>query len=397
MRKLLVLPGDCDTLGGTLVSLSLLIKGFERCSESKNLRVFARCGSFLEKYLREAGQGSCLQIIQSQNQTQFVKHALQWVIEQPRDWPLLLDNCVDRRLMPMLMLTAPALRLSRRPVYHFCHDLALSYNPLGYLIRKLAFTSLSPVTICNSQFTAEHIGRLMNNVRGILYQPIDPERFNDQPPLGSPPIELQTILRSGARVILTPSRLNRPGIVNDKNLQALIPLLAHLKANGHLYHGVVIGEDRSPNQVHTRALLENAELSKVADRLTILPPTFAIEDYYKYADVVVTLAPREPFGRTVIEAIACSVPVVGSRTGGIGEILNHFAPEWTVDPNDPVAAAETIVRIAADPNTSNVLAQGKSWVKTQCSVLGYARGIMEITGLAPTGHALVEPQLSRQT
>jgi hypothetical protein len=76
--------------------------------------------------------------------------------------------------------------------------------------------------------------------------------------------------------------------------------------------------------------------------------------------------------------------------------LNHFAPEWTVDPNDPVATAETIVRIAADPNTPNVLAQGKSWVKTQCSILGYARGIMEITGLAPANRALVEPQFSIQ-
>jgi glycosyltransferase involved in cell wall biosynthesis len=127
-----------------------------------------------------------------------------------------------------------------------------------------------------------------------------------------------------------------------------------------------------------------------------LPPSFAIEQYYKYADVMVTLAPREPFGRVVVEAIACGVPVVGSQTGGIGEILHHFAPEWTVDPNDPVAVAEAIVRITADPNTPNILAQGKSWVKTQCSVESYARRIMEITGIAPTVRTLVEPQVRTQ-
>lgn len=96
---------------------------------------------------------------------------------------------------------------------------------------------------------------------------------------------------------------------------------------------------------------------------------------------MITLAPREPFGRTVVEAIACGVPVVGSQTGGIGEILHHFAPEWTVDPNDPVAAAEAIVHIAADPNTPNILAKGRHWVETHCSTVGYARKIMEITGL----------------
>lgn len=382
MRKLLVLPGSCDTLGGTLVSLSLLIKGFERCGVSECLRVLVQTGSFSERYLREAGQGTYLQLIKSHNQTQFVKHALRWVSEQPSDWPLLLDNCVERQLMPAIALAAPTLRLSRRPVYHFCHDLALSYNPLGYLVRKFAFTCLSPDAICNSQFTAEHICHLMTNVRGILYQPVDTERFNDRSP-ADPPTALEPILRSGARVMLTPSRLSQPGIVNDKNLRALIPVLAQLKATGHYYHGVVIGEDSSPGQMHTRALLENAESLGVADRFTVLPPTVTIEDYYKYADVVVTLAPREPFGRTVVEAIVCGVPVVGSRTGGIGEILNHFAPEWTVDPNDPVAAAEAIVRIAADPNTPNILTQGKRWVEAHCTTVGYARRMMEIAGLEP--------------
>lgn len=396
MKKLLVLPGSTNTLGGTLVTLSLLIKGFEYCGTSEHLCVLVQSGSLMERYLREAKQEACLKLIPAQNQRQFIKCALQWVNEQPKDWPLLLDNCVERSLIPTIAMAAPALRISGRSIYHFCHDLALSYNHLGYLTRKLAFMCLSPRAVCNSRFTAGHISRLMSDIRGILYQPVDIQRFNNQAPSTPPSVELQPILRSGARVMLTPSRLNQPGSVNDKNLRSLIPVLAHLKATGHFYHGVVIGEDKSAGQIYTQALLESAVISGVADRFTVLPPVVAIEDYYKYANVVVTLAPREPFGRTVVEAIACGVPVVGSRTGGIGEILNHFAPSWTVDPNDPVATAETIVRIAADPNTPNVLAQGKSWVKTQCSILGYARGIMEITGLAPANRALVEPQFSIQ-
>ncbi|NEQ86623.1 MAG: glycosyltransferase family 4 protein, partial [Moorea sp. SIO2I5] len=350
---------------------------------AEQMCVLVKSDSPMEMYLRKVGQGSYLKTIPGEKQKHFVKHALQWVVKQPRDWPLLLDNCVGRKQIPLIMLAAPALRLSARPVYHFFHDLALSYHPLGYLVRTLAFHLLSPVAICNSKFTAEHIHPLVGNVWGILYQPLDLERFNPCPS-GSPPPELQAILRSGARLMLTPSRINKPEMINDKNLQALIPVLAHLKAIGHFYHSVVIGEDRSPGQINSHALLKSAEQAGVADRFTILPPTFVIEDYYKCADVVVTLAPREPFGRTVIEAIACAVPVVGSRTGGISEILQNFAPEWLVDPNNPVATAETIVRIATDPNTSTVLAKGQSWVKTQCSLVGYARRIMEITGLNPT-------------
>jgi len=379
-RQLIIIPGYCDGLGGTLISLSLLIMGFERCGASGQLCVLVRSGSLMHRYLTDAGQDYLLKVIESEDQIQFFKLALRWARQQPRDWPLLLDNCVWRDYLPILTLAAPALRLSGRPVYHFCHDLGLSHNQLGYLARKVTFTCLAPGAICNSKFTAEHIRYMMGKIRGIVYQPVDTQRFNHRPSV-APPVGLEPILRSGAFVMLTPSRLNKPGTVNDKNLRALIPVLVQLKANGHHYHSVVVGEDGSPKQTYTRDLLEIAERSGVADRFTILPPTVTIEDYYKYADVVVTLAPREPFGRTVVEAIACGLPVVGSHTGGIGETLSHFAPEWTVACNDPVAAAETIIRVAADPNTPNILARGRHWVEARCSVEGYAQQMIDITGL----------------
>lgn len=327
-------------------------------------------------------QGFCLQLIQAQNQPQFVKRAFQWVNEQPGDWPLLLNNCASRKTLPVIALATPALRLSGRPVYYFFHDLARSYNPLGNLARKFTFAFLSPSAICNSEFTAKYVrNNLLPEIRGIINGSLDMQQFNDCPPSGPPPANLQPILQSGARVMLTPSRISETGNFNDKNLRALIPVLAQLKSTGHYYHGVIIGRDSSPGQTRTQALLKQAECLGVADRFTVLPPTFAIENYYKHADVVVTLSLQEPFGLTVVEAIACGVPVVGSQTGGIGEILHNFAPEWTVDPNDSVATAEAIVRIAADPDTPNILTQGKRWVETHCSMVDNARRMIEITGL----------------
>lgn len=387
MRKLIVLqaPESHNALGGTTVSLSLMIKGFAQHDAIEQLCVPVLADSLLEQYLRQAGQASCMQLIQVKDQSQFMKDALAWIRQQPHDWPLLLESCISRRVLRSMALAAPTLRLSGRPIYHFFHDLASSYNPLGNLFRKLIFASLSPGAICNSQFTANHVrNNLVSEICGVLYQPVDLEQFNNCPPAGPPPAELEPILRSGARIMLTPSRISKPEKFNDKNLRGLIPVLADLKSAGHNYHGVVIGQDFSPNQTRTRVLLEFAEHLGVADRFTVLPPTFAIKDYYQYADVVVTLAPREPFGRVVVEAIACGVPVIGSRTGGIGETLGHFAPEWTVEPADPVAAAEAIVRVANDPQTSNLLAKGRHWVETECSPMDYAHKLMKITGLSST-------------
>lgn len=379
-KKLFVIPGYCNVLGGTTVSLLMLAKGFALCGLSEQLCVIIHKDSFLEKYFRDAGLDNCVKLIEATNNNVFLKRALQWVGKQPKEFPLMLDNCVWRNSLPTLTLAAPSLRLSRRKLYHFCHDLALSYNYLGYLARKITFASLSPSAICNSQFTAEHIRSLMPNIQGILYQPVDFEKFNSDIS-STPPDALKFIVNSGVRIMLTPSRINKPKIVNDKNLRALIPVLSHLKKMGENYHAVVIGEDQSPENVYSQDLFESAKKAGVADRFTILPAALNIEDYYKYADIVVTLAPREPFGRTVVEAIACGIPVVGSNTGGINEILQNFAPEWTVNPDESAAVAKTIVDIANNPHKKELLAKGRDWVESQCSLKSYAQGMMQLTSL----------------
>lgn len=381
MRKLIVLPGYCDNLGGVLISSSMLSVGFKSEQISERLCLLARSGSLMEQYLRQTGQDYCLQTIPARNRLEFVKRSLLWVQQQPPDYPLLLDNCVSRELIPALIRAAPALRWSGRSVHHIFRDLALSYNPLGRWARKLAFACLNPVAICNSQFTAQHIRQHLVPIQAILYPPIDLQRFKPRHQSDSPPANLKPILELGAQIILTPSRISEPDKVNDKNLRALLPVLAHLKALGHRYHAVVIGQDASPGKTRTADLLNLAQNLEVADCFTVLPPTFEIENYYRYANVVLTLAPREPFGRTVGEAIACGVPVVGSNTGGVGEILHHFAPQWTCEAHNPLAVAETIIRLSADPNTPNLLAQGQNWLKNNCNVTSYTRKIVEITGL----------------
>jgi glycosyltransferase involved in cell wall biosynthesis len=379
MNKLIILPGSYDTLGGTLITLSLLVNGFENLNKHKQILVLAPSESLITKYFEKLGRDYCLVRISSNSQSDFFKKALEWIFKQDINSALMLDNCVYNYLLLTFLTKSIKLRFSGIYTYHFCHDLAPSNNIFGYFARKLIFGFIAPKAICNSSFTAKNIRHLMPNIQGIIYQPVDFTRFNDTSV--DAPLLLQPIIESGYRIMLTPSRISSPGISNDKNLTILISIVAYLKAVGHKYHAVVIGEDKSPNQLNTSNLINIAKELKVSDYFTILPPVFNIEDYYKHADVVVTLAPREPFGRTVIEAIACGIPVVGSSTGGIGEILRNFAPEWMVDPNNIQEAARAIIQVASDSNTSEVLAQAKAWVETECSVETYARKMIEFTHL----------------
>lgn len=380
-QRLMIIPAYLNSLGGMTVSLALLAKGFQSLEMSNQLRILVRAGSMIEKYFFENNLGDCLEVL-SPIQGGFFDEALSWVRRQPIHYPLLLDNCVWRSRIPKLLRASLPLRRSGRPVYHFCHDLALSDSLLGSLARKITFACLSPKVICNSHFTAGCVRQIMPDVRGVLYQPVDLDQINRcQSAHSPPPDNLRPILASGARIMLTPSRINQPGIVNDKNLRALIPVIAALKQGGNDYHSVVIGEDSSEGKTRTHDLLKQAHDLGVADRFTILPATFAIEQYYQHADVVVTLAPREPFGRTIVEAIACDVPVVGSNTGGINEILQNFAPDWTANPHNTTEVAERIIQVMHSSNTQSLLQVGQQWIRQNCSLEIYAKGMMQLVGL----------------
>ena len=74
------------------------------------------------------------------------------------------------------------------------------------------------------------------------------------------------------------------------------------------------------------------------------------------ADVAVVPSLREPFGVAAVEALACGVPVVASRTGGLAEIMdgNHGL---TVKPGDADGLAEAVALILSDGGLRARLAQ----------------------------------------
>ncbi|WOD37413.1 glycosyltransferase family 4 protein [Nodosilinea sp. E11] len=379
MKKLIILPGGFQYLGGTVVSLSLLIQGFKSLNQVNRICVIVQANSITHQYLKKTGQTDCLVLIDESSPIKCMRQAFEWINQQPRHDPLLLDNWTNRELMPLLILESVRLRLTRRSVYHFCHDLCASNNYLGFLLRKLAFTCLSPKAICNSQFTANHIRVLITNIKGVLYQPVDTHKFS--PGAQNIPSALVSIIEKERKILLTPSRLNKPGIVNDKNLRALIPVIAELKRLGHNYHGVIVGSDQSTDGRYSRELLNQAEQWGVADRLTILPSQIDIENFYPYASAVVTLAPREPFGRIVVEAISCGVPIIGSNTGGIYEILLNFAPDWAVNPDCPNLVAYKIIEVTNSLETHNTLLKAREWVVENCGIEKYASEILRIVSI----------------
>ena len=99
---------------------------------------------------------------------------------------------------------------------------------------------------------------------------------------------------------------------------------------------------RVPERAEYIAELEReARALGVVDALAISEPTSAMAEAYRASDIVLQLSRKpESFGRTVVEALAIGVPVIGWDHGGVGEVLAALQPEGRVVPGDRAALAE---------------------------------------------------------
>jgi len=87
----------------------------------------------------------------------------------------------------------------------------------------------------------------------------------------------------------------------------------------------------------------------VADRVVFsgLLSRPEVEAWLAKTDVYLQPSKQEGLPRSVVEAMACGCPVVGSRAGGIPELLDEA---FLVDADDAAAMAERITALIADPN-----------------------------------------------
>ena len=69
------------------------------------------------------------------------------------------------------------------------------------------------------------------------------------------------------------------------------------------------------------------------------------------ADVLVAPSVEEPFGQVYLEAMACGLPVVATRTGGPLSFVNTAPGRpngWLVDPDDEAGLAATLIEVVND-------------------------------------------------
>ena len=117
----------------------------------------------------------------------------------------------------------------------------------------------------------------------------------------------------------------------------------------------------------------------VADRVHWLGNVSDPKTLLQASDIFVLASVGEAFGLVLTEAMACEVPVVGSRSGSLMEVVEDGRTGLLATPLDAVAFAEKIERLSRDlPARREMAAQALHRVRTHFTVEIAVLGLIAI-------------------
>src|SRR5713226_3015725 len=122
------------------------------------------------------------------------------------------------------------------------------------------------------------------------------------------------------------------------------------------------GQDRKPLEALARQL-------GIAERVVFAGDQKNVPEWLTALDIAVLPSVAESLPNAVLEAMACSLPVVATRVGGVPEVVVDGVTGWLVPPRDPAAMAEKTLALIADPAARRAMgAAGRARIEQEFAI-----------------------------
>jgi L-malate glycosyltransferase len=136
---------------------------------------------------------------------------------------------------------------------------------------------------------------------------------------------------------------------------------------------------RFDNERYLARLHELAAGAGLGDRVSWLGEREDVPELMRALDVLLLPSWEEPFGRSLIEAMALGVPVIATNVGGPPEIISDGVEGYLLAPREPGPWAQAIARLADDPGRAAEMGMaGRRRVQERFTV---ARHVAEVLDL----------------
>jgi glycosyltransferase involved in cell wall biosynthesis len=181
----------------------------------------------------------------------------------------------------------------------------------------------------------------------------------------------RTLGLEGAEVVLYVGRF-----APLKNVSLLIEAFAQLRGDRPRARLLLVGEGALEGRLRAdvrRLGLGEAVIFAGAKALAELPA------YYAIADVFALSSSFDNSPNVLLEAMACEVPVVATRVGGVPRYVEDGRSGLLVEPGQPTALAAGLGRVLGDAELSRrLVAGGLEQVRTGRSWAASARKLLEL-------------------
>ncbi len=173
----------------------------------------------------------------------------------------------------------------------------------------------------------------------------------------TPDVPIEVIPNAIELSVFTPPRQrNQAGTVRlifvgrlnaFKNVEMLLEAASRVKANGlDDFELQLVGEGERRSNLERLAvekgLTKHIRFFGWVDRAELV-------ELYRQADLFVTATTWEGMPNTVLEAMACGLPVVGTRASGLGELVREGVNGYLVDLNDTATLADRLMALIDNP------------------------------------------------
>lgn len=253
---------------------------------------------------------------------------------------------------------ATAVKPARVPLVWHIHDF-LGERPLvSGLLKPCALRA--DLAIANSHAVAEDTRALFPRLPvHVVSNAVDVERF--APAGASAPLDAL------AGLTPAPEGCLRVGLVATyarwKGQDVFLEAAARVRAErpGVALRFYVVGGplyETPASQFSARELRELAQRHGLGEHVGFVPFQARPEEVFRALDVVVHASTRpEPFGRTIIEGMACAKPVIVSRAGGAAELFSEGKDALGVEPRDVEALVRAILALVDAPERREALGE----------------------------------------
>lgn len=253
----------------------------------------------------------------------------------------------------LLSLARPA-----APVVWHLHDFLASRRLMAKLLRGCARRAARAIAI--SQAVADDARPILAPLPiDIVMNAIDVERFSPTGPIAD--------LDHLAGLSPPPPNTLRIGLVatyakwkgHDLFLRAAANLLKDnpaLPVRFHIIGGPIY--HTAGSQWSREDLAYLAKQLNIADHVALVPFQPDTPSIYRALDIVVHASTKpEPFGLTIVEAMACARPVIVSAAGGAAELFTDGTDALAFPPNDESALSQQMLELVTHPDRRTTLAQ----------------------------------------